>query len=146
MNDRLSVRPKARSLTRQGLVTICVLVCLLVATSLAMLVMRTAIRERREIGLRHQMLQTEFLLDAGVQVARQRIEASTEYQGETWTPNLATPHISNASVVIQLSDDDQTIEVIATIGIMPDDETRVAANVTRRSHKFSIASTTNESE
>ena len=139
-------RPNDRVSTRQGLVTVCVLVCLLVATSLAMLVMQSAIRERREIRLRHQMLQTEFLLDAGVQLARQRIEGSADYQGETWTPSPTTTHFPNANVVIQLGDDNQTIEVIASLGVMPDDTTRVAANVTRRSHKFSIATTTKESE
>jgi type II secretory pathway component PulK len=146
MTYRSIAFPKHQQTTHRGLVTICVLTCLLVATSLAMLVMQAAIRERREISLRHQMLQTEFLLDAGVQLARSRIMASTDYQGETWIPNAASTGFPNATVVIQLNDDHQTFEVIASLGVAPDNDAHIAAHQTRRSYKLSIVPTTNVSE
>ena len=141
----MTYQRNAQPTTRQGLVTICVLVCLLVATSLAMLVMQSAIRERREMRLRLQMLQTEFLLDAGVQLARSRMSVA-DYQGETWIPDPNTTRFHNANITIELTDDGKSIKVVASLGATPQDASRIAALATRRSHIFSIATNTQDSE
>ncbi len=126
-----------RRQARSGLVTVCVLVCLLVATSLAMVAMRSALRERREIMVRHQMLQTEFLLDAGV---RRGITSADEFNDrsgtdgefETWQPRLDSLAFLMPTAQTRRIDDEH-VEVIATIGIQPSDPARASASVTRRS-------------
>lgn len=123
--------------SRSGLVTICVLACLLVATSLAWLAMQSALRERREITLRHQMLQTEFLLDAGVRRAVRQSRSSADDEGETWQPELKATSFPNPLVQIRRISDEQ-IEVVAMLGLQPSDPARTSASLTRRSRVLSL--------
>ncbi len=122
---------------RNGLVTICVLVCLVVASSIAMLTLRQEISLRRELSLHQQMRQTEFLLEAGVQKAASRLKESPDYRGETWKPTHALEKFSNAQVVIRLTNDGQ-FQVAASIGRLPDDSSRAALGVTQLTHRFRV--------
>ncbi len=128
--------------TRSGLVTVCILVCLMIATSLAIVAMQSALRERRQIGLRHQVLQTEFLLDAGIRRALRKLKESAAYQGETWQPRTDSSTYPNPTVQIRRIGDER-VDVIASLGVPPKDLNRISASVTQRSYSLFLQTLTN---
>ncbi len=88
--------------SRCGTVLICTLVCLLVASSLVLVNVATAVRAQREIRQRHQVLQTDWLLEAGIRRAVKSIEASAGYAGETWIPEPESLEFAEAQVTIRV--------------------------------------------
>ena len=83
---------------RSAALLICVLVCLLVASSIVMATTHTALRERRNVRIEHQMLQTQLLLDAGILRAAAQLRSSPRYEGETWQPkaSIISPRTADA--------------------------------------------------
>ncbi len=136
----LSQSGLSRRVRRHALVTICVLVCLVVASSIAMLTLRKEISMRRELSLHQQMRQTELLLEAGVRRAATRLKESPDYHGETWKPTHALKEFSNAQVVIDLTNDDH-VRIVASIGRLPEDSSRAASGVTQLTHQFRVPTT-----
>jgi len=68
---------------------IAVIVCLAVSISLIFASLQIATRSRQDaksLGLSHQI---SFLLDAGIARAKDQLNASAKYQGESWTPRLS---------------------------------------------------------
>ena len=130
-----------RSKPHRGTLVICVLVCLLVASTMVTATTHSALRSRRSVRLEHQMRQTELLLDAGVLRAARQLHASDDYRGETWRPANAITRFDNALVDIRVtkSDDDpsiRSVEVVASLGTAVDDVQRNKASLTRRTHTF----------
>jgi hypothetical protein len=126
---------------RNALVTVAVLACLVVIVSLAASLVVSTLRARREVGVRYQIRQTDYLLDAGVSLAGSRFRDNHEYKGETWEPSNAVPGFHQAKVVIKVSREDEGtlgIEVIASLANRPADSNRNGAFVTQRSHRWSI--------
>lgn len=74
---------------RCGIVLICVVACLLIATSLAALSIQSTLRYRREIKLSSMLHQTNLALDAGVLRAIDRAKQAANYEGEIWRPNVS---------------------------------------------------------
>ncbi len=153
---RRSIRRQRRS----GALIICVLVCMLVAVTLVGTAAQLALRSRREVRTQQQMLQTELLLDAGVLRAAQQLELSADYQGESWRPVEAIESFETAVVVIRVSDGQDAGEqqgeqqgetpsavrrrvlVTASLGVAVDDVRRSKASQTKRSHEFTITTST----
>lgn len=102
--------------SRPALITVCVLVCLMVASSLAISSLRSTILHRREIQSREQRLQAEWLLDAGIRLTILRVHATNEYVGEVWRPEGLPTTCSPAVVVIQSMDDDTSWRIAACVG------------------------------
>ena len=69
---------------RRGAVLIVVLVCLALATTMFVLVVKQAVAERRAIDRSHSALQSLWLAEAGVERAVARLAAEEDYAGETW--------------------------------------------------------------
>lgn len=69
---------------RCGAVLICVLACMLIATSIAATSLYSSLRMRREAKSSFREQQTEWLLKAGVERARANIEKDPNYLGEQW--------------------------------------------------------------
>jgi hypothetical protein len=126
---------------RGGSIVVCVLVCLLVASTMVTVTTTWALRSRREVRLGHQMRQTELLLDAGVLRAARRLQDSSDYQGESWRPAAAITRFDNALVEIRVTADEQDsasrrVEVIASLGFSADDVQPIRVPLTRRTHVF----------
>jgi hypothetical protein len=123
---------------------VCVLVCLLIASTIAAATTQSALRGRRDIRIQHQMRQTELLLDAGVLRAARQLRRSDAYQGESWRPVNSIPRFDQARVEIRVSSDPQQdglrqVEVTASLGGGDQLQLR-SAGVTRRSHTFQVRS------
>lgn len=133
---------------RRGLITGCVLVCLIVTVSLTASSLRSTLRARREVATRHQLLQTDWLLNAGIQLAREKLAKQDDYQGETWQPQDVIVGYYQANVVIKVTEDENEaaiVEVVATLANSPRRGDRQHAFVTQRSHQWSIPRSTNSS-
>jgi hypothetical protein len=130
--------------SRHALVTIGVLACLVVVVSLAGSLVVSTLRARREANVQHQLRQTDYLLDAGIQRAMAQLQNSTDYSGETWVPG-EVPHFYRAKVVIvavsKKEEDLSTIEVVASLANRPADADRSSAFVTQRSHRWTVSRT-----
>ena len=93
MNKYQLSRPQRRC----GAVLICVLACSLTALSLSILAVRTTLRSARESRQTLKLRQSEWLLNAGVLRAKQKLQIA-HYTGETWEIP-ATVTRSDAAVV-----------------------------------------------
>ena len=93
MNKHHLSRPQQRL----GAVLICVLACSLTALSLSILAVRTTLRSARESKQTLKLRQTEWLLNASVLRAKQKLQVA-HYTGEVWEIP-ATVTRSDAAVV-----------------------------------------------
>jgi len=133
---------------RRGLISGCVLVCLIVTVSLTASSLRSTLRARREVATRHQLLQTDWLLHAGIQLARDQLAKQDDYQGETWQPQNVIAGDYEARVVIKVTEGENEAaiaEVVATLANSPRRGDRLHAFVTRRSHQWPIQRSINSS-
>lgn len=68
---------------RQGVVLVCVLACMLIAITLAASTVHMALKGARASKLNLRSRQTQWLLQAGMQRARQGLQ-NPDYTGEVW--------------------------------------------------------------
>ena len=78
---------KHKPSSRSGTILICVLACLLVAMSLIATAIQLSLRARRECRISQQLMQTDLLVEAGIMRAREQLQRSPDYRGETWQPS-----------------------------------------------------------
>ena len=128
-----------KSRSRSGTVLICVLACLGIVIALVMTTVQSSLRGRREVRMQRQLIQTEFLCEAGVQRAVQQLRKSPEYKGEKWLPKLGSTLFGNAAIEIRIEPSQEVVntlraEVIATLADSADSNDRM-----QRSHTFLIA-------
>jgi type II secretory pathway pseudopilin PulG len=124
--------------SRRGAVLIVAIVCLSIATAIAIAGVRHALMARRQARLDHQLRQTELLLDAGLRRAIKALSVDPEYQGERWALDPAltgfagTFEAATVEIKAAAQDDGQRVfEVIAAIGPASN-----PAYQTKRSHRF----------
>ncbi|HUP80756.1 MAG TPA: hypothetical protein VM260_19555 [Pirellula sp.] len=127
-----------KSNPRSGTVLICVLACLGIVTVLVITTMQNSLRGRREVRMQRQLLQTEFLCEAGVKRAVQRLKRSPEYKGEKWLPKLGTTSFENSTIEIRIEPAKENAnslraEVVASIADSANSNNRM-----QRSHTFFI--------
>ena len=127
-----------KSKSRSGTVLICVLACLGIVIVLVMTTMQSSLRGRREVRMQRQLIQTEFLCEAGVQRAVQQLKKSSEYKGEKWFPKLGSTSFGKAGIEIRIEPSQETAhslraEVFVTLTDSADSNDRM-----QRSHTFSI--------
>ena len=129
---------KARTKQQRGAILVCVLTCMLVATTTVAFAVRGALRQRRELRSELQLRQTEWLLDAGVKLAVRRLAESREYQGETWQPQRLGDQFQSAQVTIESAastdSDRRLVTVTAAIGDVQ------GGGRTQRSYQFHYTS------
>src|SRR5690606_1932738 len=141
MSKRHQFMPPARSRSnalrsrqQHGVVLICALVCLSVATALVVTTVQQSLGVRRQGRMQWQLRQTEYLLDAGIRRAVARLSADEDYAGETWQPAAALPGFASVAVEID---------------VLPSDEessTRQVTVVARLSRSDSLAFRTQRSQ
>ena len=129
---------RLKSKSRSGTILICVLACLGVVTALVMSTLQSSLRGRREVRMQCQLIQTEYLCEAGVQRAVKRLKESPNYLGEKWLPRLGTTSFKNATVEIRIQPDQDAanrirVEVIATLASTAQSNDRM-----QRSHTFTV--------
>ena len=131
---------------RHGLITVCVLVCLIVTVSLSLSMLRSTLRARRDVAIRLQVQQTDWMLDAGIQLANARLAASEQYAGETWQVGDAILgyHAGRVVIAVLRDGDNINVEAVALLSNsnLPKKNTpsgeRERGMVTRRSHQWQI--------
>lgn len=110
-----SVRP----VKHHGTVLVCVLACLAIVTATIAMTAQSALRIRNEARTQRQLLQTQFLCDAGMLRAKQQLQAVPSYSGEEWSPNLSPTSFEKVFITIQVepSDLDSTrmVKVVAKL-------------------------------
>jgi len=97
---------------RTGAVLISVLACLVVTTAIAALTVRQSLEARRQGRVERQLRQTQYLLDAGIRRAAERLRADASYSGETWEPTAALARFGAVRVEIRVTavDDDDAAD------------------------------------
>ena len=136
----------AKSKSRSGTVLICVLACLGIVMTLVMCIMQSSLRGRREVRMQRQLVQTEFLCEAGVQRAIKQSNRLPDYRGEKWYPALGNKSFEYVAVEIRMEPskedgNEMMAEVIATLASSPASNDRM-----QRSHKFNIRLSTSITE
>ncbi len=137
---------QVKSRSRSGTVLICVLACLGIVIALVMTTMQSSLRGRREVRMQRQLIQTEFLCEAGVQRAVQQLKRSPEYKGEKWFPKLGSTSFGNAAIEIRIEPSQEVVntlraEVFATLADSAESNDRM-----QRSHTFLISLPTSPTE
>jgi hypothetical protein len=74
---------------RAGAVLIIAMICLLLASVIAVSLVKLALAEREQIERDHWQLQAGWLAEAGLERAALQRHADRAYTGEVWTPPLA---------------------------------------------------------
>ena len=74
---------------RRGLMVVAVLVCLVVMMLLGAALLKVALLERENNREAERRLQTQWLVESGLERARARLAADASYSGETWTQSAA---------------------------------------------------------
>ena len=133
---------RQQSNTREGLVLVCVIACLVVTSALVALAVQSSLRGRRESRLQLQLRQTELLCEAGVLRAATRLGASENYAGEQWHPELDIENYHHAVVDIEVKEVDQNtspsvsakkVTVIARLDSYLDQDGPM-----QRTHRFTV--------
>jgi Tfp pilus assembly protein PilV len=70
---------------RRGLTTIAVMICLLIITLISGALLKVSLARRIQARDRERRLQTEWLVESGLDRALARLGADPDYKGETWT-------------------------------------------------------------
>ena len=137
---------KRNSSKPAGTTLICVLVCLSVSTAIVTTTIRGTLQTRRNERLLRQMRQTEFLLDAGILRAAQKLADSAEYSGEVWRPTAALPGFDDVRVEIEIAKPSdsaapQRVNVVAKLATGV-----TAAGITQRSYTFEFKASPTSNE
>jgi type II secretory pathway component PulK len=103
---------------QSGTILICVLTCLLIVSGLAVAMVKSALTARKAVRTELKQAQTQFVLEAGIQRAVDKLSRDPDYQGETWDlPAEALNDVAPASVEITVKtpadDPSPTVSVVA---------------------------------
>ncbi len=105
-----------------GSILVCVLVCLVIVTGIATSMLKSALQARHTIRQERLLIQTQFLLDAGIQRAVAKFHEDSAYEGETWRlAGDAIPGHESAQVEIKVSPSNDvtpssSVHVVAQLG------------------------------
>ena len=108
--------------TRQGAVTVIVLITILIISSVGLSMLQTTLQER-ELTLRLQNLQqSEWLVESGITRAVNQLQSSAEYKGEVWElskKELGSSHSGRVTIQIAEAPEESTLRTITVIGDYP---------------------------
>jgi Tfp pilus assembly protein PilX len=122
---------------QRGTILICVLTCLLIVTGLAVAMVKSALNARKAVRSELQQAQAQFLLEAGIQRAVDRLSRDANYQGETWELPAASLNDSAPAIVIitVTASADDSPAIVSVISQLPADSPLSV----RRSHTFTLS-------
>ncbi|EMI21893.1 hypothetical protein RMSM_01177 [Rhodopirellula maiorica SM1] len=112
--------------------------------------MTSAVRAQRETRCRHQAIQTEWLLDAGIKRAISQMTADEKYEGEHWIPAFETTQFAKAAVEITVEPTTRSdssanvvsVNVVATLARSVASPAMEIATRTQKSFTFQISKPT----
>jgi hypothetical protein len=76
---------RRRRQSRAGIVMICVVVCMAIATSLLGGMLKSTLMSRQQLRSEQHLRQSNWLVEAGAQRAAFRLSRDPDYAGETWS-------------------------------------------------------------
>ena len=122
---------KSNSPARSGAILICVLACMVIATSLSALSLQACLRFRQEARLPFLRQQSEWLLQAGVERARKKLRKDPKYIGERWDIPESVLTVAQGIVTISRQDTDglQLTSPVAEQGFQQETRFRVIAQL-----------------
>jgi type II secretory pathway component PulK len=103
--------------SRNGLMIIAALVCLLVVTSIVGSMLKSALKARQELRVERDSHQAELLLEWGVNRVTARLAIQPEFRGDTWeVPAEAIINNGGGRITSQISldDGDHSLQVRVT--------------------------------
>ena len=112
----------ARRNPRRAAILVTVLLTMLVVTSIVGTTMVLSLRSQRECRVERQMIQIQFLCEAGAIRASGKLAADPAFAGDRWLPELGDGSDPIAEVVTRIvRDPDQPlmIEVVASLEAGP---------------------------
>ena len=104
-----------RAKTRAGTLLVIVLVCLGVGTTIALTMLSSSLRARRQMRTEVQLEQTLWLLDAGKHRAAAQLGLQPDYAGETWSVRPSPVKRADATISIEV---DRTAEKQAAVTVV----------------------------
>lgn len=129
-------QPSTSLRTRRATVLICVLACLAIVAALAALTLRSTLQAQAEAKTAHRLVQTEWLLDAGISHARRSVQASTgDYAGELIRlgPDELAGHSGRLTIEVQSSAENEKFDTSTALIVVTAEvwnETNVNENLT----------------
>jgi|JI9StandDraft_2_1071091.scaffolds.fasta_scaffold06059_2 hypothetical protein len=120
----ITEKSNRRLMSRRGAASlICTMTAAVVFLGIAGVAVRSSLRARQERKVERDLLQLEFLCDAGVMRAQEQIAKSADYVGETWLDSDSLHSHGHWKVRITLADvplstennTERTLTVIAEI-------------------------------
>jgi hypothetical protein len=106
----------------KGAILVAVLVTMLVVTSMVGTTMVLSLRSQRECRVERQMMQIQFLCEAGAMRTLEKLHADPTFVGERWLPELGDGSDAIAEIITKIvrePDQPPTIEVKASLEAGP---------------------------
>lgn len=126
-----------RRVEHHGTVLICVLACLAIVTATIAMTAQSALRIRNEARTQRQLLQTQFLCEAGMLRAKQQLQELPSYSGEEWNPHLSPKSFEKVFITIQVEptdlDSTRMVKVVAKLA-----ENESSVRFIQQSHQFKM--------
>ncbi|GIX00604.1 MAG: hypothetical protein KatS3mg111_3936 [Pirellulaceae bacterium] len=88
---------------RRGALTVCMLICLLVAFSLIAAAVHSVLQQRRHQWRQGRLHQAQWLIDAGRQQALHSLQADPAYAGEIWMMPAEVIQPAGATISINVT-------------------------------------------
>jgi type II secretory pathway component PulK len=127
---------------RAGSITLIALICLIVSTSVLVASVRRSVHIRREVDRLTRLRQCDWLLDAGIHRALDKLKRVNRYEGEQWNLRQPPPPLAHASVNIDVTRGSPVIvDVTAMVGMTSSDD---QTSVIRRSFSFEFRNSSTE--
>ena len=112
------MRRSPRRNPRSAAILVTVLLTMLVVTSIVGTTMLLSLRSQRECRVERQMMQVQFLCEAGAIRATEKLAMEPDFSGDSWLPELGDGSDAIAEIVTRIvRDPDQPlmIEVVASL-------------------------------
>lgn len=119
------------------MILVCVLICLVLASSLITSTLHTALQNRHQLHMLRQQVQADLLLEAGILRAGDKLRQRPDYEGEQWRLQPgALADDSSAVVEIKVAPAENDTRTVQIIVRLPAD----TLNCVQRSYTYSLPS------
>ena len=108
----------AKRKPRRAAILVVVLLTMLVVTSIVGTTMLLSLRIQRECRVERQMMQIQFLCEAGALRASEKLAMDPAFAGDRWLPDLGDGSETTTEIVTKVvrePDQSMTIEVVASL-------------------------------